>query len=165
MSEFILAKKDGGESFKKNFIIYLRIKEPLLQQVPAEICEGCESYYTFRLMLVCVGQIDQQCQALQKSLITRMAMRSFSSLVAQLNEALTEAVTSIRFISFLKQILRKFSKLLIESSDPYAVCFRLLDRQTFLFVAFDVYVTLGVPFERRQIVKITSLQWMKSMIR
>ncbi|KAJ8431061.1 LOW QUALITY PROTEIN: hypothetical protein Cgig2_027116 [Carnegiea gigantea] len=39
MSQFILAKKDGGESCKRNFIIYLN-KEPLMQQVCSKICEG-----------------------------------------------------------------------------------------------------------------------------
>ena len=58
-------------------------------------------------------------------------MHSFSSLVAQLYEAQTEAVRSMGFASFLKVDLKqnhgKFSKWLIESFDPYTVCFRLSD--------------------------------------
>ncbi|KAJ8420213.1 hypothetical protein Cgig2_033076 [Carnegiea gigantea] len=50
------------------------------------------------------------------------------------------------FASFLKfdvkQIPRNFSKLLVESFDPYAVCFRLLDGQTFPATPFDVHATL-----------------------
>ncbi|KAJ8421665.1 hypothetical protein Cgig2_007970 [Carnegiea gigantea] len=56
MSEFILAKKDGGESFKRNFIIYLWIEELLLQQVCPEICEECELDRIPRLMPVRTGQ-------------------------------------------------------------------------------------------------------------
>jgi len=55
----------------------------------------------------------------QKAFITRMSIRSFSSMVAQLNEAQTEAVRSMGFASFLKidlkQILRKFLKCLVDS--------------------------------------------------
>ncbi|KAJ8426724.1 hypothetical protein Cgig2_004223 [Carnegiea gigantea] len=42
MPEFILGKKGGGESFKRNFIIYLLTKEMLLQQVHPEICQRCQ---------------------------------------------------------------------------------------------------------------------------
>ncbi|KAJ8433430.1 hypothetical protein Cgig2_024766 [Carnegiea gigantea] len=80
--------------------------------------------------------------------ITRMPTCSFSSLVAQLNEAQTEAVRSIGFTSFLKvdlkQIPGKFSKWLIEGFDLHAVCFRLLDGQKLLVTAFDVFVTLEI---------------------
>jgi len=50
----------------------------------------------------------------------------------------------------LKQILRKFSKWLVESFDPYVVCFRLPDGQKFSITTFDVYVTLGMPFGGKQ---------------
>ncbi|KAJ8429604.1 hypothetical protein Cgig2_008834 [Carnegiea gigantea] len=89
-----------------------------------------------------------------------MSVHSFSSMVAQLNEAQTEAVRSMGFASFLKvdlkQILGKFSKLLVESYDPYPASFVLPDGQRFVVIAFDVYVTLGVPIEGRKIVEITS---------
>jgi len=42
----------------------------------------------------------------QKVFITRITMRSFSSLAAQLNEAQTKAVRSMRFASFLKVDLK-----------------------------------------------------------
>ena len=64
-----------------------------------------------------------------------MTTRSFSSVVAQLNEAQTEADRSMGFASFLKgdskQILQKFSKWLVESFDPYAVYFRHPDGKKF----------------------------------
>ncbi|KAJ8422303.1 hypothetical protein Cgig2_014528 [Carnegiea gigantea] len=85
-----------------------------------------------------------------------MSTRSFSSLVAQLNEAQAEAVRSMGFASFikvyLKQIPRKFSKWLVESFELCAVCFRLLNGQTFPVTAFDVYTTLGVPLGGREII-------------
>ncbi|KAJ8419721.1 hypothetical protein Cgig2_020782 [Carnegiea gigantea] len=60
-----------------------------------------------------------------------------------------KAVRSMGFTSFvkvnLKQIIGKFSKWLVESFDPYA----------FSATTFDVYVTLGVPFGGRKIIKIT----------
>ncbi|KAJ8420870.1 hypothetical protein Cgig2_023870 [Carnegiea gigantea] len=63
------------------------------------------------------------------------------------------------FTSFLKvdlkQIPRKFPKWLVESFDPYAVCFRLSDGQKFPVIAFDVYATLDVPLGRREIIEIT----------
>ncbi|KAJ8425375.1 hypothetical protein Cgig2_011759 [Carnegiea gigantea] len=85
----------------------------------------------------------------------RMTTRSFSSLVAQRNEAQTEAVTLMGFVSFLKvdlkQILGKFFKWLVESFDPYVIYFTLSNGQKFPFIAFDVYVTLDVPFGERKI--------------
>ncbi|KAJ8436153.1 hypothetical protein Cgig2_029765 [Carnegiea gigantea] len=86
----------------------------------------------------------------QKAFITRMSTHSFSSLVAQLNEAQAEAVRSIGFASFLKfdvkQIPGKFSKWLVENFDPYA---------KFSVTAFDVHATLGVRLEGMKIIKIT----------
>jgi len=83
----------------------------------------------------------------QKAYITRISMHSFSSLVTQLNEAQAEAVRSMGFASFLKvdvkQIPGKFSKWLVESFDPYAMCFRLLEGHKFLVTAFDMHATLG----------------------
>ncbi|KAJ8419817.1 hypothetical protein Cgig2_011749 [Carnegiea gigantea] len=88
-----------------------------------------------------------------------MSTRSFASLMAQLNEAQAEAVRSMRFASFLKvdlkQIPGKFSKWLVESFDLYAVCFRLPNGQKFPVTAFNVYVSLGVPFGGREIIEIT----------
>ncbi|KAJ8426629.1 hypothetical protein Cgig2_020565 [Carnegiea gigantea] len=55
----------------------------------------------------------------------------------------------------LKEIPGKFSKWLAKIFDPYAVCFGLLDGQQFLVIAFDVYVTPGVPFRGREIIKST----------
>ncbi|KAJ8428621.1 hypothetical protein Cgig2_009147 [Carnegiea gigantea] len=78
----------------------------------------------------------------QKAFIMRMSTRSFSYVVAQLNEAHTEVVRSMGLASFLKvdlkQIRGKFSKWL-----------------KFPITAFDVYVTLGVPFGGREITEIT----------
>ena len=63
------------------------------------------------------------------------------------------------FASFLKanlkQILGKFSKWLVESFDPYAMCFRLPDGQKFPITTFDVYVSLGVHLEGEEIIEIT----------
>ncbi|KAJ8425623.1 hypothetical protein Cgig2_018408 [Carnegiea gigantea] len=88
-----------------------------------------------------------------------MTMHSFSSVVAQFNEAQAEEVRSKGFSSFLKvdlkQILGKFLKLLVECFDPYTVCFRLLDGQKFTVTTFYVYVTLGVPFGGMEIIQIT----------
>ncbi|KAJ8434824.1 hypothetical protein Cgig2_033546 [Carnegiea gigantea] len=88
-----------------------------------------------------------------------MSTHSFSCPVALLNEAQTKAVRSMRFASFLKDDLKhipgKSSKWLVESFDPYAVCFRLLDGQKFPIIAFNVYVTLGVPLGGIEIIKIT----------
>jgi len=95
----------------------------------------------------------------QKAFITRMTPRSFSSIVAQLNEAQTETVRSMRFASFLKvdlkQIPMKFSKWMVESFDPYFASFVLPDGQRFVVTAFDIYVTLGVPIRGREIMEIT----------
>ncbi|KAJ8423660.1 hypothetical protein Cgig2_006239 [Carnegiea gigantea] len=67
----------------------------------------------------------------QKEFITRLTMCSFSSVLAQLNEAQAKAARSIGLASFLKidlkQIPGKFFKWLVESNHPYAVCFMLLD--------------------------------------
>ncbi|KAJ8430876.1 LOW QUALITY PROTEIN: hypothetical protein Cgig2_011339 [Carnegiea gigantea] len=92
-----------------------------------------------------------------------------------------ESVRSIGFASFLKvdlqQIPGKFSKWLAKSSDPYAMCFKLLDRQKFPATAFDVYVTLGVPFRGseskncyyskfvlKHVKDIASLDWSQFML-
>ncbi|KAJ8439651.1 hypothetical protein Cgig2_021663 [Carnegiea gigantea] len=95
----------------------------------------------------------------QKAFITRMAIRSFSSMVAQLNEAQTKAVRSIGFSSFLKvnlkQISGKFSKWLVEIFDPYSTSFALSDGQRFTVIAFDVYMTIRVPIGGREIMEIT----------
>ncbi|KAJ8421309.1 hypothetical protein Cgig2_017155 [Carnegiea gigantea] len=68
-------------------------------------------------------------------------------------------VRSMGFASFLmvdlKQILGKFSKWLVESSNPYVVCFRLSDGQKYQVTTFNVYVILGVHSDGRQIVEIT----------
>ncbi|KAJ8426179.1 hypothetical protein Cgig2_017107 [Carnegiea gigantea] len=81
----------------------------------------------------------------QKVFIMRMSTRSFSSLVAQLNKAQAKAVRLIGFSSFLKvdlkHILGKFFEWLVESFDPYAVCFRLPYGQKFPVTAFDVCTT------------------------
>jgi len=65
----------------------------------------------------------------------------------------------MRFASFLKAYLKqipgKFSKQLVESFDPCDACFRLPDGQKFSIIAFDVYVSLGVPFGGREIIEIT----------
>jgi len=57
----------------------------------------------------------------QKAFIMGMNIRSFSSMVAQLNEAQTAAVRSIGIASFLKVDLKripgKFSKWLVDSFD------------------------------------------------
>ena len=88
-----------------------------------------------------------------------MTTHSFSSIVAQLNEAQAEAVRSMGFSSFLKvdlkQIPWKFSKWLVENFDPYAICFRLPDGQKLPITALYVYVTLDVPFGERKIIEIT----------
>ncbi|KAJ8420869.1 hypothetical protein Cgig2_023869 [Carnegiea gigantea] len=100
----------------------------------------------------------------QKAFVTRTSISSFSSMVAQLNEAQIETVRSMRFASFFlkvdpKQIPGKFiylfiySKWLIESFDPHFASFVLPDREMFLITPFDVYVTLGVPFGGRQIME------------
>ncbi|KAJ8420796.1 LOW QUALITY PROTEIN: hypothetical protein Cgig2_016839 [Carnegiea gigantea] len=89
----------------------------------------------------------------QKAFITRMTKRSFSSMVAKLNEARTEAVRSMGFTSFfkvdLKQILGK------KSFDPYSASFMLTNGQRFTATTFDVYVTLGVSIRGREIMEIT----------
>ncbi|KAJ8424377.1 hypothetical protein Cgig2_033994 [Carnegiea gigantea] len=63
--------------------------------------------------------------------ITGMSMLSFSLMVTLLKEAQIKAVRLMGFASFLKadlkQILRKFSKWLVESFGPYTISFRLLD--------------------------------------
>ncbi|KAJ8437685.1 hypothetical protein Cgig2_028623 [Carnegiea gigantea] len=95
----------------------------------------------------------------QKAFITRMTIRSFSSMVSQLNEAQNEAVRSLGFASFLKvdlkQIPGQFLKWLVESFDPYCASFVLPDGQRFIVTAFDVYVTLGEPIGEREIMEIT----------
>ncbi|KAJ8434370.1 hypothetical protein Cgig2_031616 [Carnegiea gigantea] len=58
-----------------------------------------------------------------------MSIRSFSSMVAELNKAQTEAVRSMGFDSFLKVDLK------------------------FTVTAFDVYVTLGVPIGGGKIIE------------
>ncbi|KAJ8433393.1 hypothetical protein Cgig2_019183 [Carnegiea gigantea] len=87
-----------------------------------------------------------------------MTKRSFSSTVAELNKAQTEAVKMMGFASFLrvdlKQISRKFSKWLAKDCNPYAVSFRLPYGQKFLVIAFDVYLTLGVPIGGTQTIEI-----------
>jgi len=55
----------------------------------------------------------------------------------------------------VKQIPGKFSKWLVESFDPYAVCFRLPDGKKFPVTAFDVQAALGVPLGGTKIIKIT----------
>ncbi|KAJ8439956.1 hypothetical protein Cgig2_013583 [Carnegiea gigantea] len=85
----------------------------------------------------------------------RMTTHLLSSLVEQLNEAQTEAARPIRFASLLKQIPGKFSKWLVDSFDPYFICFRLPNGQKFSVIEFDVYVTLDVPIGGREIVEIT----------
>jgi len=88
-----------------------------------------------------------------------MTTRSFSSLVAELNEAHTKAIRSMGFAVFLKvdlkQILGKLSKWLVESFDPYTVFFRLPDGQKFSFTTFNMCMTLGVLSKGKQIVEIT----------
>ena len=89
-----------------------------------------------------------------------MTTRSFSSLVGQLNEvSQTKAIKSMGYVSFskvyLKQILEKFLKWLVEIFDPYSICFRLPDAQKFSITTFNVYVTLGVPIRGRKIIEIT----------
>ncbi|KAJ8425624.1 LOW QUALITY PROTEIN: hypothetical protein Cgig2_018409 [Carnegiea gigantea] len=80
-----------------------------------------------------------------KAFIIRITICSFSSMVAQLNEAQTEAVD-------LKQILVKFSKWLVESFDPYFASFMLPGRQRFAHLMF---MCLGVPIGGRKIMEIT----------
>ncbi|KAJ8420954.1 hypothetical protein Cgig2_025808 [Carnegiea gigantea] len=93
----------------------------------------------------------------QKAFITRMSTHSFSSMLAQLNEAQAEAVKSIGFASFLKvdlkQIPGKFSRWLVNSFDPYSTSFVLLDGQRFMVTSFDAYVTLDVPIGGREIIE------------
>ncbi|KAJ8425632.1 hypothetical protein Cgig2_024287 [Carnegiea gigantea] len=88
-----------------------------------------------------------------------VSMKRECTRVAQLNEVEAEVVKSIGFTSFLKvdmkQILGNFSKWLVESFDPYAVYFRRPNGQKFLVTAFDLYVTLGVPFGGKEIIEIT----------
>ncbi|KAJ8424152.1 hypothetical protein Cgig2_001614 [Carnegiea gigantea] len=95
----------------------------------------------------------------QKAFIMRMTIHSFSSMLAQLNEAQTKVVRSMGFASFLKvdlkQIPGKFSKLLVESSDPYSASFVLPNGQRFTVAAFDVYMTLGMPIGERETMEIT----------
>ncbi|KAJ8420015.1 hypothetical protein Cgig2_020041 [Carnegiea gigantea] len=95
----------------------------------------------------------------QKAFTMRMSTRSCSSPVAQLNEAQAEAVRLMGFASFLKvdlkQIPGKFSKWLVESFDPYTMCFRLPDGQKFPVTTFNVYVSLGVHLGGREIIEIT----------
>jgi len=55
----------------------------------------------------------------------------------------------------VKQIPGKFSKWLVKSFDPYAMCFRLLNGQKFPVTAFDVSATLGVPSGGPKIIEIT----------
>ncbi|KAJ8435635.1 hypothetical protein Cgig2_000301 [Carnegiea gigantea] len=88
-----------------------------------------------------------------------MTTCSMLSVVAQLNKAQAEAVRSMGFASFsnvdLKQIPGKFSKCPVKCFDPYVVCFMLPDGQKFPVTAFDVNMTLGVPFGGRKIINIT----------
>ena len=93
----------------------------------------------------------------EKAFTTRMGIRSFSSMVSQLNDAQNEAVRSMGFASFLKvnlkQIPGKFSKWLVDSFNPYSTSFVLLDGQRFMVTTFDAYVTLGVPIGGREIME------------
>ena len=60
------------------------------------------------------------------------------------------------FASFLKvdvkQILGKFCKWLVESFNPYTMCFRL---PKFSITTFDVHATLGVPLGGMEIIRMT----------
>ncbi|KAJ8420273.1 hypothetical protein Cgig2_014290 [Carnegiea gigantea] len=87
---------------------------------------------------------DNEKRMYQKAFITRMSIRSFSSIVAQLNEAQTEAVRSMGFASFLEVYL---------NLHPYSASFTLPDGKWFTVTAFDAYVTLGVPIGGREIMK------------
>ncbi|KAJ8423659.1 hypothetical protein Cgig2_006238 [Carnegiea gigantea] len=91
----------------------------------------------------------------QKAFITRRTIRSFSSILAQLNKAQTEAVRSRGFASFLLVDLKKFSKWPVESFDPYSASFMFSDGQRFMAASFDVYMTLGVPIGGNEIMEIT----------
>ncbi|KAJ8425869.1 LOW QUALITY PROTEIN: hypothetical protein Cgig2_028214 [Carnegiea gigantea] len=71
MPKFILAKKDRCESFKRNFIIYLRTEEPLLQQVHLEVCQRCESNCIPRLMQVCTAEVDHSVRQHKESKYTK----------------------------------------------------------------------------------------------
>jgi len=66
-------------------------------------------------------------------------------------------VRSMGFASSLKVDLMKIpgksSKWVVQGFDPYYICFRLSDGQKFSIIAFDVYVTLGVPIKGWQIIK------------
>ncbi|KAJ8425612.1 hypothetical protein Cgig2_005291 [Carnegiea gigantea] len=106
----------------------------------------------------------------QKAFITRMSTHSFSSLIAQINEASAEAIRSMGFTFFLKVDLKhipgKFSEWMVESFDPNAMCFTLLDGHNFSNTAFDVYATMGVPLGGEwKSSKSPSLRRMKSMMR
>ncbi|KAJ8421090.1 hypothetical protein Cgig2_025553 [Carnegiea gigantea] len=140
--EFIMAKKDGGKSFKKNFIIYSRIKELLLHKSVLKYVKDEEQPLKFE------GEALSEKRMHQKVFITRRTTHPFSSLVAQLIEAQTEAVRSMRFTSFnLNQMLVKFSKWLGEHKYETG--------RSFSVITFDVYITVGVPFEGTLIVEIT----------
>ncbi|KAJ8422276.1 LOW QUALITY PROTEIN: hypothetical protein Cgig2_009278 [Carnegiea gigantea] len=84
------------------------------------------------------GAIEER--TYQKAFITRMTMRSFSSWHNSMKLRLR---WSYQWDLFL----------LGKSFDPYTVCFRLLDEQKFRVTAFDVYVTLDVPFKGREIIE------------
>ncbi|KAJ8426513.1 hypothetical protein Cgig2_023272 [Carnegiea gigantea] len=90
----------------------------------------------------------------QKAFITWMSTCSFSSMVAQPNEAQTKVVRSMRFSSAmkvdLKQIPGKFLKWLVEIFDPYSAFLVLLDGK-----ALDVYVTMGAPIGGREIMELS----------
>ncbi|KAJ8420610.1 LOW QUALITY PROTEIN: hypothetical protein Cgig2_023944 [Carnegiea gigantea] len=178
MPEFILAKKDGGECFKGNFIIYLVncfFSRPKNRYCSKSILKYIKDVNQIASLDWCKfveelalksEQGPSEKRAYQKAFIMRMSMRSFLSL---LNEAQAEAARSMGFASFLKvnvkQIPGKFSKWLVESFDPYAACFRLLDGQKFSVTAFDLYATLGVPLGGQKQSKSPSLRWTKSMLR
>ncbi|KAJ8430357.1 hypothetical protein Cgig2_020427 [Carnegiea gigantea] len=76
----------------------------------------------------------------------------------ELKEAQIEVVRSIGFASFLKvdlkQIPGMFSKWLVQSFDPYVVCFRLPGGQKFQVTTFDLYLTLDAPIREKPIVEI-----------
>ncbi|KAJ8420268.1 hypothetical protein Cgig2_004593 [Carnegiea gigantea] len=87
------------------------------------------------------------------------ALKFEEGAMAQLNATQVKAVRLMGFASLLKvdlkQIPGKFFKWLVESFDSYAIYFRLPDGQKFSVTAFDMCVTLGVPFGGKEIIKIT----------
>ncbi|KAJ8423860.1 LOW QUALITY PROTEIN: hypothetical protein Cgig2_027121 [Carnegiea gigantea] len=150
MQEFIRAKKDRSESFKRISHIFgaLRIEQLILQ----------------KLILKYVKDVNQitflyWCWFILDKLISSVRHYKESKTTKGLNEAQTKAIRSMGYASFLKvdlkQILGKFSKWLVEIFDPYSICFRLPNGQKFSITTFNVYMTLGVPIRGRQIMEIT----------